>query len=73
LIEHGAKVNVINKSKSTPLHLAAKFNNEDAVWSLPKEGASDSFVNEEGMKASDVAEEEENGRIAKIIEKYAQK
>jgi ankyrin repeat protein len=73
LIEHGAKVNAANKNRSTPLHIAAEFNNEEAVWALLKGGASNTVVDNEGLKASDVAEEEENGRIAKIIDKYAKK
>lgn len=71
LLQNGAKVDALNKHRSTPLHRAAQYNNEDAVWSLVKGGASNTIVNDEEMRPSDVADEEDYGRIAKIIEKYA--
>ncbi len=73
MLEHGAKINSVDKHNATPLYYAAQLDNEDVVWALVKEGASNKYVSDEEMTASEVADEEDYGRIVKIIEKYAKK
>lgn len=44
LVSHGAKVNAVNSSGMTPLHMAAGILHEDLIGSLIQQGADVNMV-----------------------------
>lgn len=67
LIEAGAEVNVLQSSRTSPLHLAAQQGNIDLIIVLLEHGADISVRNEFGQTAADLASEKGFHEIAEIL------
>ena len=71
LLSYDVDINAQNIDGDTPLHIAGFMGNEEAVWALVKSGADATIVNNEEYTPIDEADEEDYGRIVKIMQKYA--
>ncbi|PPL00330.1 Ankyrin repeat-containing protein [Parapedobacter indicus] len=67
LIEAGAEVNVLQTSRTSPLHLAAQNGNIDLIILLLENGARVEIKNDMGKTASDLAAEKRHVEIAEIL------
>lgn len=67
LIEAGAEVNVLQSSRTSPMHLAAQQGNIDLIIVLLEHGADISVRNEFGQTAADLASEKGFHEIAEIL------
>ena len=59
LIYFGANINVLNKDKESPLHVAAMWNRRDVTIYLMMKDAHTWYVNHDGVKAVDCASDPE--------------
>jgi len=67
LIEAGAEVNVLQSSRTSPLHLASQHGNIDLIILLLEHGALVEIKNDMGKTASDLAAEKGHTEIAHIL------
>jgi len=67
LIEAGAEVNVLQSSRTSPLHLASQHGNIDLIILLLEHGALVEIKNDMGKTASDLAAEKGYTEIAHIL------
>ncbi|KAK6156956.1 hypothetical protein DH2020_011204 [Rehmannia glutinosa] len=71
LLEAGAKVDVLDKNKNTPLHYAAGYGRKDCVELLLKNGAAVTLQNLDGKTPIDVAKLNNQNEVLKLLEKDA--
>jgi ankyrin repeat protein len=67
LIEAGADVNVVQSSRTTPLHAAAQNGNIELLITLLERGARVDIKNDTGKTAADLASEKGYYEIAEIL------
>jgi ankyrin repeat protein len=73
LIKRGAKVNVQDHKKNTPVMVAAFFNKPKIMQYLIEQEADISIRNNEDKDAYDVAEEKDHYECKQIISRFLEK
>ncbi len=67
LLKYGAKINVLDHKRNTPLHIAAQYGHRDYVETLLARGADCSLKNSDGKTAKMLAEEGQKDSHKTII------
>ena len=70
LIVYGAKIDVINAKKETPLHLAVKAGNFKAAELLLECGAKTQMKDENGKTAEEIAQDTRNHNILSLFKRF---
>ncbi|XP_078412210.1 uncharacterized protein LOC144688997 isoform X1 [Cetorhinus maximus] len=70
LIQHGANPNVRSTEDLTPLHVAASWGCVKSLKLLLRNGADPTLLDQDGLRAVDLAEEQGNVKCRQILQAY---
>ncbi|XP_067824736.1 ankyrin repeat and LEM domain-containing protein 1 [Heptranchias perlo] len=70
LLQYGANPNVRSTEDLTPLHVAASWGCLKSVKLLLRSGADPTLVDQDGLRAVDLAEEQGNEKCCQILQEY---